>query len=230
MSIFGTRAPAFGSSTAQTTSGLFGASSVKPLPQQSGGGLFGSSTQPQQGGGIFGLSSQPQQSSSLFGSTPQPQQTSSLFGTSTTQPQQTTSLFGASATQPQQTTSLFGTSTSQPQQTGSLFGTAASQPQQTNIFGSPQAQKPFGGFGTTTTGAKPAQQVGGLFGFANTASTQQAAQPAAVGANPQPQQNAGGSLFSLSQQQQPPQQIGSLLAQSQQNRIWTEQDLAPRKK
>ena len=178
MSIFGSSAPAFGSSSTQTTSTPFGGFGVRPAAnqQQSGSSIFGSSTQQQQGGGLFGSSSQPQQTGSIFGST--------------------------------------------------------SQPQQTNNFGSSLTQQPsFGnnlGAGIATVGQS--QQGGGLFGAGGNRNAQQTAQPAPVNATQQPQQNPGGSLFGTSQQQQPPppQQIGSLLAQSQQNRIWTEQDVAPR--
>lgn len=114
----------FGTTTAsqpQQGGGLFGSlnTNTSATQEQQGGGLFGRITAPQQtGGGLFG-STQPQQQGGLFGSTQQPQQQQGggLFQNQQQPPQQGGSLFGGlGATINQQ---------NQQQQGSSLFGNAA---------------------------------------------------------------------------------------------------------
>ncbi|MCJ1254361.1 hypothetical protein MMC24_002176 [Lignoscripta atroalba] len=210
-------------------SGLFGSST---------GSGFGSNTQ-QQPANPFGSSTTNQTKPNLFGSlntntsTSQPQPSGGVFGNTGGNTQQSGGIFGSSTqSQPQQSGGLFGSSTqSQPQQTGGVFGSSTqAQPQQqqgSGLFGSlgqtSQPQQGSGVFGSSSAQQQPQQQGGGLFGGFGTST------------NPQPsQQQPGGGLFGNlgqnNQQQQQVQQQGNLLGQSQQNRIWTEQDIAPRQK
>lgn len=188
-----------------------------------GGSLFGSSTnvsQGQQSAGLFGTSintSQPQQSGNMFGqSTSQPQQTGGLFGQpATSQPQQSGGLFGnLQKPAQQQTGGLFGNSTtqSQPQQSSSLFGGALGQPNQNQsqqsggLFGNlGQQQKPATPslFGSTATQPKPSPS---LFG----SSLQQPQQP-----QQQPQQQQPSLFGSMAQQNPQPNPFGGSLTLGQ---------------
>ncbi|RNA23314.1 nuclear pore complex Nup98-Nup96 isoform X1 [Brachionus plicatilis] len=150
-SIFGSQTkPAFGSfGTTQpsTTSSPFGAFGTSTQPSTTTT-AFGQSTQPSTG--LFGTSTAPTTGTSLFGSTtPSTSTTGGLFGSSTQQNQQQKPLFGGFGSTTTNTASTtpafsFGTSTTQPSQpTSSIFGQSTTQ--------SPlSANKPFGGFGTTT--------------------------------------------------------------------------------
>ena len=146
-------------------------------------------------------------------------------------------IFGNTTSNNQTGGGLFGASTQNKPQGQSNFGTTLGS----GLFGSTQTQaSSLGAFGNTSGG-------GGLFG--SSAQTQAPTQNAFGGASsggglfgssaqvqpPQQQQGtfgprAFGSLNHNPQQsqQQPVQQQGSTLGQSQANRIWTEQDLNPR--
>ena len=206
----------------------FGASANNNNQSKPVASLFGSlntntpTSSAPQGGGIFGnLGGNNQSGGGLFGASNQNKpQGQSAFGASSGGG----SLFGATQTQPQSQSAFGGTSAG-----GGLFGssTQTQAPAQNTLGG---ASNGGGLFGSSIQTQAPTQNAfgnasggGGLFG----SSTQQQ----------QPQQQQGGfgpgAFGSLNQnpqqsQQQPIQQQGSVLGQSQANRIWTEQDLAPR--
>ncbi|ODN79652.1 hypothetical protein L202_03592 [Cryptococcus amylolentus CBS 6039] len=153
----------FGSTTSNTASGglfgqkpagsgLFGSTSSAPAPAPApaaGGGLFGSTSQPQQqnaGGGLFGSTQQAlqqQASGGLFGAQQpqqQQQQGGGLFGSTAQKPGGVFGGFGASTSQPQQQQQQ-----QQPQQQQSgLFGSTLGAPQQQQMGQSQMQQSQLG--------------------------------------------------------------------------------------
>ena len=213
---------------------------------QSGGSLFGSTSQPAQnsmfgtattsaaqpGGGLFDRISKPATTAANpFGS----------FGSTTTQPAQSGGgLFGnlgSSTSQPAQSGGLFsnlGASTTQPAQSGGgLFGNLGSSTNQTNqqsgggLFGGQQQQPQQGSslFGNLGGSTNQQQSGGGLFGGLGNTANQQPQQ--------QNQQQQGSSLFGNwgqnAQQPQQNQQQGSVLGQTQGSRLFQQSEYAPRK-
>jgi len=154
-SLFGTQQPAatggmFGQPAQQQQqqqgTGLFGSTTNQPQQQQQSTGLFGSTTNQQSsttGGGLFGSSQQPQQqqqtsTGGMFGSTTQPQpQQGGLFGS--TNQQQGGGMFGSTnnnqTNNNQQQGSLFGNTQQQQQQQQNNNNIGSStQPQQSNLW------------------------------------------------------------------------------------------------
>ncbi|KAK0508190.1 hypothetical protein JMJ35_009274 [Cladonia borealis] len=213
---------------------------------QSGGGLFGSTSQPGQSS-LFGTAttSAAQPSGGLFDKISKPATTAAnpfgSFGSTTTQPAQSGGgLFGnlgSSTSQPAQSGGLFsnlGGSTTQPVQSGGgLFGNLGSSTNQSNqqsgggLFGSQQQQPQqgsslFGNLGGSTN----QQQSGGLFGGLGNTANQQPQQ--------QNQQQQGSSLFGNwgqnTQQPQQNQQQGNVLGQTQGSRLFQQSEYAPPQK
>ncbi|ORX33944.1 nucleoporin complex subunit 54-domain-containing protein [Kockovaella imperatae] len=200
----------------------------QPAPQQSTGGLFGSTNQQQQqtpsGGGLFGsTTTQPNQqqgstTGGLFGASGQQQQQnpqgSSLFGAATTQGTSSGGLFGNTSAQPSTGTGLFGSTNTanaqqqqqqQPaQQNGGLFSSTAQKPT-TGLFGSTAQPSSAQGSSLFGQSAQPGQvpQGTGLFGQTSTSTAQQPAGGLFGGGS--------SSLFGNSQSTQPqPQQSSGL--------------------
>ena len=212
---------------------------------QSGGSLFGSTSQPAQSS-MFGTAttSAAQPSGGLFDRISKPATTAAnpfgSFGTTTTQPAQSGGLFsnlGSSTSQPAQSGGLFsnlGGSTSQPAQSGGgLFGNLGSTTNQANqqsgggLFGNQQQQPQPGSslFGNLGGSTNQQQSGGGLFGGLGSTTNQQPQQ--------QNQQQQGSSLFGNwgqnTQQPQQNQQQGNVLGQSQGSRLFQQSEYAPRK-
>ena len=213
---------------------------------QSGGGLFGSTSQPAQTR-MFGTAttSAAQPSGGLFDRISKPATTAAnpfgSFGSATTQPAQSGGgLFGnlgSSTSQPAQSGGLFsnlGASASQPAQSGGgLFGNLGSSTSQTNqqsgggLFGSQQQQPQQGSslFGNLGGSTNQQQSGGGLFGGLGNTANQQPQQ--------QNQQQQGSSLFGNwaqnAQRPQQSQQQGNVLGQSQGSRLFQQSEYAPRK-
>ena len=213
---------------------------------QSGGGLFGSTSQPAQSS-LFGTAttSAAQPSGGLFDRISKPATTAAnpfgSFGSTTSQPAQSGGgLFGnsgSSTSQPAQSGGLFsnlGGSTTQPAQSGGgLFGNLGSSTTQTNqqsgggLFGSQQQQPQQGSslFGNLGGSGNQQQSGGGLFGNLGNTANQQSQQ--------QNQQQQGSSLFGNwgqnAQQPQQNQQQGNALGQTQGSRLFQQSEYAPRK-
>ena len=212
---------------------------------QSGGGLFGSTSQPAQSS-LFGTATTAAQpSGGLFDRISKPATTAAnpfgSFGSTTTQPVQSGGgLFGnlgSSTSQPAQSGGLFsnlGGSTAQPVQSGGgLFGNLGSSTNQSNqqsgggLFGSQQQQPQQGSsiFGNLGGSTNQQQSGGGLFGGLGNTTNQQSQQ--------QNQQQQGSSLFGNwgqnTQQPQQNQQQGNVLGQTQGSRLFQQSEYAPRK-
>ena len=217
---------------------------------QSGGTLFGSTSQPAQGN-MFGAAttSAAQPSGGLFDRISKPATTAAnpfgSFGATTSQPAQSGGgLFGnlgSSTSQPAPSGGLFsnlGASTTQPAQSGGgLFGNLGSSTSQANqqanqqsgggLFGNQQQQPQQGSslFGNLGGSTNQQQSGGGLFGGLGNTANQQPQQ--------QNQQQQGSSLFGNwgqnSQQPQQNQQQGNVLGQSQGSRLFQQSEYAPRK-
>ena len=213
---------------------------------QSGGSLFGSTSQPAQSN-MFGTvtTSAAQPSGGLFDRISKPATTAAnpfgSFGATTTQPAQSGGgLFGnlgSSTSQPAPSGGLFsnlGASTTQPAQSGGgLFGNLGSSTTQANqqsgggLFGSQQQQPQQGSslFGNLGASTNQQQSGGGLFGGLGNTANQQPQQ--------QNQQQQGSSLFGNwsqnSQQPRQSQQQGNVLSQSQGSRLFQQSEYAPRK-
>ena len=217
---------------------------------QSGGSLFGSTSQPAQSN-MFGAAttSAAQPSGGLFDRISKPATTAAnpfgSFGATTTQPAQSGGgLFGnlgSSTSQPAPSGGLFsnlGAPTTQPAQSGGgLFGNLGSSTNQANqqanqqsgggLFGNQQQQPQQGSslFGNLGGSTNQQQSGGGLFGGLGNTTNQQPQQ--------QNQQQQGSSLFGNwgqnSQQPQQNQQQGNVLGQSQGSRLFQQSEYAPRK-
>ncbi|KAK6086680.1 nucleoporin autopeptidase [Seiridium cupressi] len=170
-----------GANTAAPTTNAFGTNT-----NNSGGGLFGASSQPKTTGFSFGNNSSTNTGGGAFGNT---QQQSTGFGNTNTGGG---GLFGNTQQSNTNTGGLFGnnTNTQQPQNTSAFgtsggFGTQNPQSSGGGLFGNQPQQKPAGGlFGNSA----PANAGGGLFGNNN---NNNGATNNAFGTNTQ----QGGGLF-----------------------------------
>lgn len=213
---------------------------------QSGGSLFGSTSQTAQNS-MFGTAttSAAQPSGGLFDRISKPATTAAnpfgSFGSTTTQPAQSGgglfSNLGSSTSQPAQSGGLFsnlGGPTTQPAQSGGgLFGNLGSSTNQANqqsgsgLFGSQQQQPQQGSslFGNLGASTNQQQSGGGLFGGLGNTANQQSQQ--------QNQQQQGSTLFGNwgqnAQQPQQNQQQGNVLGQTQGSRLFQQSEYAPRK-